>query len=106
MSRIRCSATNRPGLRACCTEATPKLRRQGAPTAAWRACLSLERGGQVRTLARAKSHRDAQALEVLVDDLAAQAHAMRLEEIVHLALAIEQRNYRLAHPRQRRIGKL
>ena len=51
-----------------------------------------------------ESDRDAQPLEMLIDYLAAQTHAMLGEELLHLVLAIEQRDDRLAHSRQRVVG--
>src|ERR1700733_13949025 len=65
---------------------------------------SLERRLQVFAFAFAESDCDAEALEVLVDYFAAEAHAMLTEEPFHFVFAIEQRDDRLAHPRQRVVG--
>src|SRR5260221_8314869 len=65
---------------------------------------SLERRLQVLAFAFPETDRDAQALEVLIDYLAAETHAMLAKKILHLVLPIEQRNDRLAHSRQRVVG--
>src|ERR1700689_869356 len=65
---------------------------------------TFERRLQVFTFALAEADWDAQPLKMLIDDLAAEAHAMLGEKLFDLVLAIEQRDDRLAHPRQRVVG--
>src|SRR5208282_3798202 len=56
--------------------------------------------GELRALAFAERDRDCETLQMLIDNLRAKAHAMRLKEVFHFVFAVEQRNHRLAHPWQ------
>ena len=61
---------------------------------------------QFVAFAAAEACCDAQAFEVFVDYLAAQADSIFGEECFYFFFAIQQRDYRLAHPGQRGVGKL